>query len=304
MLSHGMAQTLAIVGAGRVGCALGKRLREMGWRIGPVITRSAATARAAVRAIRGGQAHAGLRRQILYADVVLVSTPDRELRGVAQELARIGGEEWRGKIVLHTSGALSSSVLERLAKLGASVGALHPLQTFSGKSAPPLEGVIFAVEGSRVALRTARQIVRALDGVALKLDSRHKPAYHAAGAFAAGHTLALMEAASRIFFSLGFTRREAHRGLLSLARQTLDNFERLGPSTAWTGPLSRGDYETVALHASALKEFPTEYQQAYEALTRLAAVVLARDPERMKRELDAIFAKAKAAHAQGGTEKQ
>ncbi len=299
-----MAQTLAIVGAGRVGRALGKRLGELGWRIGPVITRSEATARAAVRTMRRGQAHGALTRQVLNADVVLVATPDRELRGVAQELARIGGEEWRRKIVLHTSGAMDSSVLEPLAKLGASVGAMHPLQTFSGKSAPPLEGVIFAVEGSRKALRTARQIVRALGGAAVKLESRHKPAYHAAGAFAAGHTLALMEAATRILLSMGFNRRQASQGLLSLVRQMLDNFERLGPAAAWTGPLSRGDYETIALHASALKEFPTEYQEAYEALARLVALVLARDPERMRRELDAIFVKTKAARANGGNEKQ
>jgi len=60
----------------------------------------------------------------------------------------------------------------------------------------------------------------------------------------------------------------------------------------------------VALHASALKEFPPEYQQAYEALSRLAAVVLAREPERMMSELDAIFAGPRAARACGGTEKQ
>ncbi|MGH6629807.1 MAG: Rossmann-like and DUF2520 domain-containing protein [Burkholderiales bacterium] len=299
-----MAQTLAIVGAGRVGRALGRRLGELGWRIGAVITRSEATARAAVRAMRRGQAHGALTRQVLTADLVLVATPDRELRGVALGLAQIGGEEWRGKVVLHTSGAMDSSVLDPLAKLGASVGSLHPLQTFSGKSVPPVEGVIFSVEGSRRALRSARQIVRTLGGAAVKLESRHKPAYHAAGAFAAGHTLALMEAAARILLSIGFNRRQASQGLLSLVRQMLDNFERFGPSVAWTGPLSRGDYETVALHTSALSEFPPEYQQAYEALSRLAAVVLAREPEQMMRELDAIFAGARAARACGGTEKQ
>ncbi len=299
-----MPQTLAIVGAGRVGRALGRRLGELGWRIGSVMTRSVATARAAVRNMRRGQAHGTLTRQVLSANVVLVATPDRALRGVAQELARIGGEEWRRKIVLHTSGALDSSVLEPLARLGASVGSLHPLQTFSGKSVPPLEGVIFTVEGGRNALRAARQIVRALGGAPVRIERCHKPAYHAAGAFAAPHALALMEAATRILLSLGFTRREASRGLLPLVRQTLDNFERFGPCTAWTGPLSRGDFETVALHASALRKFPPEYEQAYEALSRLAAVVLAREPQPMKRELDAIFARTKAAHAHGGKKKQ
>jgi len=93
---------------------------------------------------------------------------------------------------------------------------------------------------------------RALGGAVVKLESRHKPAYHAAGAFVAGHTLALMETATRILLSMGFNRRQASRGLLPLIRQMLDNFERFGPSVAWTGPLSRGDYETVAGIGSAM----------------------------------------------------
>jgi len=296
-------RVVAIVGAGRVGRALGRRLRELGWRIGPVITQSEATARAAVRAIRGGQPHVGLTRQVLVADLVLIAVPDRTLGEVAQELARIGGDEWRGKTVLHTSGALDSSPLQPLEQLGAATGSLHPLQTFTGKNVPVLEGVIFAVEGSRTALRTARQVARALGGTAVQVKGRLKPAYHAAGAFVAGHALTLVEAGTRILVSLGFTRRQAARALLPLVRQVLRNFELLGPGAAWTGPLARGDYETIALHAAALEGFPVEYRQAYEALSRLGARVLAREPEQVLCDLGAVFAKARAAHARGGGEK-
>src|SRR5574340_493021 len=103
-----MQKCLAIIGAGRVGRALGRRLREEGWKIGAVVARSEASARRAVRFIGAGQAHAVAVRSILASQVILVAVPDDEIADVASELARVGGEELQGKVVLHTSGALDS----------------------------------------------------------------------------------------------------------------------------------------------------------------------------------------------------
>jgi len=280
--------TVAIVGAGRVGSGLGRRLRELGWRIGAVITRSRATARKAVLAIGGGVAHAGITRQAVGGDVVLISTADDGIAEAAQELADIGGEEWRGKIVLHTSGALDRSVLEPLAERGASTGSIHPLQTFSGRGVPDLDGVVFAIEGDRRAVRMARSIARSLGGVAVVVESAHKAAYHAAGAMVAGQGLALVEAATRILMESGFTRRNAVHALLPLMRQMLTNFERHGPRVAWTGPHSRGDYETIARHHAALARFPREFGGAYRALTMLAGRVLAGDVAATERGLAGV----------------
>ena len=91
-----MLETLSIVGAGRVGRALGRRLRELGWRVGTVTTRSNPTARAAVRMIGAGNPTDRLTRQVLTSDVVLIAAPDGAIEGVAAELARLGGSEWRG----------------------------------------------------------------------------------------------------------------------------------------------------------------------------------------------------------------
>ncbi len=287
-----MPATLAIVGAGRVGRVLGLRLHELGWPIGAVVTRSQATAGAAVRAIGAGQPHGQLTRQVQGADVLLIATPDGAVRGVAEKLARMGGNEWRGKVVLHTSGALDRTALAPLARCGAATGSLHPLQTFSGRRAPALDGLVFAIEGSRRALRVARRMARDLGGQPVRLEGRSKPAYHAAGAMVAGHLLGVVEAATRILMALGFTRRQAARALLPLVRQTLENFERLGPGPAWTGPVSRGDYATVARHVAALRQFPREYRAAYAALARLAALLLARAPRGTLRRLARVLGPA------------
>ncbi|MHB8502814.1 MAG: Rossmann-like and DUF2520 domain-containing protein [Candidatus Acidiferrales bacterium] len=288
-----MPGRLAIIGAGRVGRALGRRLRESGWKIGAVVTRSEPSARKAVRSIGAGHAHAFLTRQVLATQVILITTPDRGVAAVAEELARIGAEELRGKVVLHTSGALSSEVLAPVRKCGAVVGSMHPLQSFSGVGVPPLEGRVFAIEGDIAAVRIARQMARALGAIPAHIEGSKKPLYHAAGALAAGNVLALMEAATRLMTASGMKRREAVRALLPLTRQVLENFERLGPRAAWTGPLSRGDYTVVSAHLGAMKDLQPEFAQAYQAVNRLAALVLAQDSAGMRAELDKVVVNKK-----------
>jgi predicted short-subunit dehydrogenase-like oxidoreductase (DUF2520 family) len=288
-----MLGTLSIIGAGRVGRAIGRRLRELGWKIGAVVTSSEPSARKAVRSIGAGHAHSFLTRQVLAAQVILITTPDHGVAGIAEELSRVGAEELRRKIVLHTSGALSSNVLDPVRRCGAAVGSMHPLQTFSGVGVPPLEGKVFAIEGDNAAVRVARQIAHALGAVPVHIDGAKKPLYHAAGALAAGNVLALMEAATRLMTASGMKRREAVRALLPLTRQVLENFERLGPRAAWTGPLSRGDYGIVATHLEAMKDLPPEFAQAYEAVNRLAALALAQDSASMLAELEKVAVKKK-----------
>lgn len=252
-------------------------MREAGWKIGAVVTRNESTARSAVRFIGEGTPHAGLSRSILASSVVVIATPDAAIEQVAVELARIGAEEWADHVVLHTSGALDAVVLRALRDCGAATGSMHPLQTFSGVDVPPLEGKLFAIEGDIMAVRTARKIARALGAAPVPVDAGKKPLYHAAGALAAGHALVVVESAVQILMSLGIKRTEAIRALLPMTKQVLQNYERLGPRAAWTGPLARGDYEVVAKHLNVLQEYSSEYKEAYEALNHLAERVLARD---------------------------
>jgi predicted short-subunit dehydrogenase-like oxidoreductase (DUF2520 family) len=265
-----MEMSLAIVGAGRVGRALGRRLRELGWTIGVVATRSEPTARNAARFIGAGSPQTGLSRRIFGSSVILIATPDSQIASVARELARIGAEELHSHVVLHTSGTLDAGVLQPVREFGASAGSMHPLQTFTSVSVPPLEGKLFAIEGDAMAVRTARKIARNLGGVPTAIQAAKKPLYHAAGALAAGHTLVVVESAVQLLMSLGIKRSEAVRALLPMTKQVLQNYERLGPGAAWTGPLSRGDYEVVAKHLSVLQDYSPEYKEAYEALNHLA----------------------------------
>jgi predicted short-subunit dehydrogenase-like oxidoreductase (DUF2520 family) len=264
-------------------------LHQLGWKIGVVATTSLASAKRAVRFIGAGNASAGVTRRIVISHVILISTPDHAVARQARELARIGAEELHGKIVLHTSGALGANVLDPLRDHGAAIGSMHPLQSFSGVGMPPLEGKVFAIEGDAAAVRVARLIVRKLGGAPVQIEGSTKVLYHAAATLAAGNVLAVMEAAVRLMMAAGMKRREAIRSLLPLTKQVLDNFERLGPSQAWTGPLSRGDYNIVAAHAAAMQSLPPEFPEVYVALNRLAARVLSQDSAAVLAELEGVL---------------
>lgn len=153
-----MQKTLSIVGAGRVGRELGRRLRELGWKIGVVSARTGASARRGVRFIGAGRAAVGFSSGLLTSLTILLTVPDDAIALAAGELADIGGQELRGKVVLHASGALDAAVLAAVRNCGAYVGSIHPLQTFSGVSSPVLEGKIFAIQGDEKAVKMARAI--------------------------------------------------------------------------------------------------------------------------------------------------
>jgi predicted short-subunit dehydrogenase-like oxidoreductase (DUF2520 family) len=272
-----------------VGRALGRRLRELGWRVGVVTTRSVPTARTAVRIIGAGHPSERLTRQILGSNVVLITVPDSAIEAVAAELAHLGGNEWSGRVVFHTSGAMNSSVLGALAEAGAATGSIHPLQTFSSQGVPNLAGRVFGIDGNPVALKIARKMIRQMGGVAVRLSGANKAAYHTAGTFACAHVLALLETATRLLMAQGFKRKQAARGLLALTRQTLDNFEGVGPRAAWTGPLTRDDLSTIQLHQEALADYPPEYLAAYKALSLLTVAVLSDDSRPLLQKLDSLF---------------
>lgn len=283
------SSTIAIIGAGRVGRAIAGKLRQAGWHILGVVTRSNASARRAVRQIGAGKPYGGLTRLILDAGVLLIAVPDDSISTVAKRLARIGGEELQGKVVLHTSGALDRRALVPLEEAGASTGSVHPMQSFSTRFAPSLDGVHMVIEGAPGALRVARKIVRELGGVPVRLRDGQKETYHAAGVFAAAHVLAMVEAGTRALTIAGFPRRQAEAALLRLSRQVLSNFQGFGPAVAWSGPLARGDFGTIAGNMRALKKFPREFAEAYAAASRLGARVLARRPKTVLAKLESAL---------------
>jgi predicted short-subunit dehydrogenase-like oxidoreductase (DUF2520 family) len=125
------------------------------------------------------------------------------------------------------------------------------------------------VEGDATAVSAARHIVRNLGGKAFTIRKQHKAAYHAWGAFASPLLVAALVTAERLARKAGLSAVEAREKMLPIVRQTIANYEALGPANAFSGPIVRGDAETVRQHLLILKKVP-EARDVYLALARAA----------------------------------
>jgi predicted short-subunit dehydrogenase-like oxidoreductase (DUF2520 family) len=260
---------IAMVGAGNLASALAMSLHGAGYRIDQIVSRGRATSlRRARRLARevGASAVAADRAQI-QAEIVWFCVPDGAISSAAKYLARAA--DWKGKVALHSSGALTSDELAVLQERGAAVASVHPLMTFVRGSRPPLTGVPFAIEGDRKATRAARAIVVELRGQPFTIRTQHKEAYHAWGMFASPLLTALLAASERVAVAAGVSRKAARERMLPILRQTLANYARLGAPGSFSGPIARGDVATVKEHLRVLRRVPGA-REIYVALARAA----------------------------------
>jgi predicted short-subunit dehydrogenase-like oxidoreductase (DUF2520 family) len=277
---------IAIVGPGRLGRALALELKRAQYTISEIVSgSSAASKRKAGDLARKVKAHASTSdRARLDADLVWFCVPDREIASSSRQLASV--VDWRKKIAFHSSGALASDELKSLRQGGALVASVHPLMTFVTGSMPSLIGAPFAMEGDAVAVRSARQIVRALGGEAFTIRKQYKAAYHAWGAFASPLLVAMLVTAEQLARKAGLSAVGARKKMLPIVRQTIANYGALGAAGAFSGPIVRGDAEIVRKHLQVARKVP-EAAHVYLALARAALQYLpARNRGELKRALD------------------
>jgi predicted short-subunit dehydrogenase-like oxidoreductase (DUF2520 family) len=265
---HPARLDVGIVGAGRVGTALAVALSRAGHRI----TGASAVSRESrdrVERFLSGTPVRQPEEVVAAADLVLLTVPDDALgslvRGLAATAVPVGG-----RMLAHTSGRHGLAVLQPATDLGALPLALHPVMTFTGRAddADRLAGICFGVTVPEVLRPAAEVLVMEMGGEPVIIAEENRDLYHAALAGAANHLVTQVVQAEDLLRLAGVGQPARMLGpLLSAA---LDNALRLGDA-ALTGPVARGDAETVAGHVAALRASAPEALPAYLALARLTA---------------------------------
>ena len=257
---------IAIVGAGRVAASLGRALRERGVPICAIASRDIRRARAAAEFIDCVEAVeiAAIPR---CAARVLIAVTDAAVPEVAERLARAGFAEG---IALHTAGSRGPEALAALSAAGVATGVLHPLQTFPSpeRGAESLPGSYFAVAGDAPAIAWAREIVPLIPGRLLRIQPDRWALYHAAAVMSSNYQVTLLDAALEILEQAGVARSEGLDALAPIARATLENVLSLGPQEALTGPISRGDAESVRRNLEALDAVGSGTRELYRSAGR------------------------------------
>ena len=265
---HPARLDVGVIGAGRVGTALAIAMRRAGHRIAAASAVSSASRERVDRYLSGTPVLQPA-EVIATADLVLLTVPDDALPGLVRGLAATGAP-LAGRMLAHTSGRHGLAVLEPATGLGALPLALHPVMTFTGRAddADRLAGISFGVTAPTVLRPAAEVLVMEMGGEPVFIAEADRGLYHAALAGAANHLVTQVVQAEDLLTRAGVAQPARMLGpLLSAA---LDNALRLGDA-GLTGPVARGDAETVAGHVDALRADAPEALPAYLAIARLTA---------------------------------
>jgi predicted short-subunit dehydrogenase-like oxidoreductase (DUF2520 family) len=296
---------VGVVGAGRVGAVLAAGLRRAGHDIVAVAGESDASRRRAAELLPGVQ----IRKPTDVAracDVLLLTVPDDMLGNVVAMLSASGAIH-RGQHVVHTSGRHGLDVLAPAVALGARAIAMHPAMTFTGTAVdlPRLSGCIFGVTAAGAERPVAERLVADLGGSVMWVDESHRTLYHAGLAHGANHLVTLVAQAMELLEAAGADDPAATlRPLLTAA---LDNALAHG-DTALTGPIVRGDVNTVRAHLADIAVTAPDTLPSYVALATATLDRVVTDgrvlPIRataIRRALDDALGSYQAAHPATGT---
>ena len=278
---------ISIIGPGVVGTALGRLSYCAGYRVVAVAGGSHPDrARALVDAVEGAK-RLPLAAAGAAGGLVLLTVTDAAIQPVCEQLA-LAGALMHHPVVAHCSGALDCEVLAAARQAGCPVGSMHPLQTFPDIEAAldAIPGSYFFIEGDARAEIVLEQLVRCLAGHPVRIDPRVKPLYHAAAVMAANYLTTLLDAALQLYQTAGVDRLEARKAVAPLVRATVQNVLEKGTAEALTGPISRGDVDTVRRHMEAMGQVDETTRDLYRTLGKRTVEIAARggtiDPQTQK----------------------
>lgn len=254
---------IGIIGAGKVGCTLGKFFVQRGNSVVGYYSRSI---KSAIEAAHFTQTQAlnHIEEIVDLCDVLFLTVPDRSLVQVFQQIAVM---PIKGKYICHCSGALSTrEAFPGIEKTGAFGYSVHPLFAISDKyhAYEELTDIFFALEGDSAHLEEIRSL---FDGCRIKtISSDCKTAYHAAAVMVSNLTLGLMKPAFDLMEQCGFTEEEARSALAPLALGNLAHVFQKGLQESLTGPVERADGSTISKHLGCLS---SEQKEIYILLSHI-----------------------------------
>lgn len=258
---------LNVVGCGKLGSTLARLLAQSGAAtLGGLYSRTPGNAENARQFAAAGTVCATL-AELPPAGLWLLSVADDAIAEIARQLARLF-PDWHATTVFHASGLHSSALLAPLQSQGAITASLHPVHSFGHreKSLVTFAGSCCTLEGNPAATAPLSRLLAPLQVRLLSIDTEAKPLYHAATAMASNYMVSLMAASLSLLEKAGIGEADARALLGPLASQTAANVFARGPAAALTGPIARGDRETVARHIAAITAAAPETLELYRSL--------------------------------------
>ena len=279
-----------IIGAGKVGFSLGKYLVEHGIPVTGYYSRNPASAKEASE-FTETVFFENLADIVKDSDTLFITVPDGVIGDVWDDM---GDLTVKGKNICHCSGSVSSAVFFNAEDRGAFRYSVHPLYAVSDRysSWKDLGKAHITIEGSQAHLVETADVFRSLGNRVTIMENPEKKAiYHAAAVMVSNQMAALADLGAQLLTTCGFTREDAETALAPLITGNALKIGQVGPVEALTGPIERGDAQTVRKHLDAMEEENlTEIREIYEGLSRvLVEMAEKKHPERDYRNVEKIL---------------
>jgi predicted short-subunit dehydrogenase-like oxidoreductase (DUF2520 family) len=256
-------KNVVIIGAGRISYSLASALTKSEYNIVSIISKNINSSKALAKKIRIENFSDDLNDISKSASIYFLTVPDGEIAAVASEISKLK-LNFRQSLFIHLSGAENISVLKSLKRKKAKTASLHPMQTFPSKKIVSLKGVHAALEtDNESTYKSLLKISKDLHLIPFRIESKNKSYYHLAGIYASNFLAGNLYLANQLL-SLNKIDREKHFDILrSTINSTLKNIENVGPANALSGPVDRGDIQTIKNHISSLKKIVKKSSSNY-----------------------------------------
>lgn len=276
-----------IIGAGRLGKNIAVALSHADNRlIHTICNQSLQSAQKACLKIGFGTPVNNI-AQLAQCEILMITCPDDSIQSVVKQILHYPIVK-PGTIVIHCSGVLDSSILSPLKEQGCYVASFHPLKAFKQDylDVEAFNQVPCVIEGDEEACRWITTIFQALNAQVIHINPKAKAKYHAAASMASNYLITLAACSEELFFEAGISRALSRQMLCKLMQGNLDNLKQAKPiAETLTGPLMRGDMQSLALHLQTLEK--PEMKALYKAagLATLDFTLLSDEKKQAIREL-------------------
>ncbi len=280
---------IGIIGAGKVGTTLGKYLSIHGKNVTGFYSRTHESADEAAT-FAETETYSSLCKLVEKSDVIFITTPDGVIHQVWGELLH---QDISNRIICHFSGSLSSHVFSGREEAGASGISMHPMYAFSDKfhSYEQFHTAYLTLEGDPEAVAVMKPMWEAIGHHVLTLKAEDKIKYHAAAAMASNEMLGLMQASLDILSECGFSEKDSMALLTPLVQGNIASMLEKGCVNALTGPVERGDAQTVRKHLQALEG--SKAGKIYQSLgSTMVELAKRRNPDRDYTPVRTLFEKS------------
>lgn len=269
---------IGFIGAGKVGCTLGKYFSVHGIGVAGYYSRSIESAAEAAQ-FTHSRSFENIEDLVRASDVLFLTVPDGQIVSEYEKICRYPVE---GKKICHCSGAMTAGdAFAGIRSKGAFGYSVHPLFAVSDKfhAYEELEDVFFALEGDEEELPQMQEMLAEAGLHVQIIDPSGKIRYHCAASIASNLVVALVQESIELMQSCGFSEENALRALRGLIVGNINHIAQDGPVQSLTGPVERGDAETVRKHMGCL---PTESEkEIYRLLSaKLTDIAQRKHPDR------------------------